>query len=474
MDKEVGLSDSYKLTYLHPAMKCKFGEDILNMAIGAWVDYPTITTSLQKAFEQRHMVFREYLQGICRQRFKDASYKELNEGMVRLGQHMHGLVQSGHFSVKYIITAIMELGLSKSLYEAWLEHTAGDEDVPANSKLMEFLEKKIRSCTPRSAARVKTSQSKPAHTPTPVKKQYKSPVFHAQRDNQLMFIACNRDTHQLYQYPTFKGMGLEQKRQTAQTAQACFNCLTAGHSIRACASHRSCKICGQCHHTLLHREEARPAPVQPSHPPAAPPAVPALTTRTSEAKTTLFMTCQVVVAIQTGQLRARAIIDSASALFLVTSRVAAQLQSKKFRRSMNITGLQGTQVSSSKYCTNLCLSPLDNPSLQYKISPAIVDKITTELSTVASAGVRGSPKLWGIRLADPEFDRLGRIDLLLGVDIYLQLMLSGMISIPQEELQAVNHFRATHTREPDGLYVVSLPHRKPAVELGCSKDQATR
>ena len=111
------------------------------------MDYPTIITSLQKAFEQRHMVFREYLQGICRQRFKDASYKELNEGMVRLGQHMHGLVQSGHFSEKYIITAIMELGLSKSLYEAWLEHTAGDEDVPAYSKLMEFLEKKIHSCT---------------------------------------------------------------------------------------------------------------------------------------------------------------------------------------------------------------------------------------------------------------------------------------------------------------------------------------
>ena len=115
MDKEVGLSDSDKLTYLRSAMKCKSGEDILNMAIGAGEDYPTIITSLQKAFEQRCMVFREHLQGICRQRFKDASYKELNEGMAKLVKHMHGLVQSGHFSAMYIMTAIMELGLSESL-----------------------------------------------------------------------------------------------------------------------------------------------------------------------------------------------------------------------------------------------------------------------------------------------------------------------------------------------------------------------
>ena len=159
-----------------------------------------------------------------------------------------------------------------------MEHTADDKDVPAYSMLMEFLEKKSRSCTPRSAAGIKAGQTKPAHTPTPAKKQYKSPVLHAQRDDQLMCIAYNRDTHQLYQCPTFKGMGLEQKRQTAQTTWACFNCLTTGHSIRACASHRSCKICGRRNLTLLHREETRPAPVQPSHPPAEPPAVPALTT----------------------------------------------------------------------------------------------------------------------------------------------------------------------------------------------------
>ena len=43
--------------------------------------------------------------------------------MARLCKHMHGLVQSEHFAAKYIMTALMELGLSKSLNEAWLEHT---------------------------------------------------------------------------------------------------------------------------------------------------------------------------------------------------------------------------------------------------------------------------------------------------------------------------------------------------------------
>ncbi len=50
---------------------------------------------------------------------------------------MHGLVQSGHFSAKYTMIALMVLKLSESFYEAWLEHTVDDAAYP---KLMEFLD----------------------------------------------------------------------------------------------------------------------------------------------------------------------------------------------------------------------------------------------------------------------------------------------------------------------------------------------
>ncbi len=57
-----------------------------------------------------------------------------------MDKHMHGLVQSGHFSAKYTMIALMVLKLSESFYEAWLEHTVDDENVPAYPKLMEFLD----------------------------------------------------------------------------------------------------------------------------------------------------------------------------------------------------------------------------------------------------------------------------------------------------------------------------------------------
>ncbi len=119
-------------------------------------------------------------------------------------------------------------------------------DVPAYPKLMEFLDRKIRSCTPRSAARVKAGQSKQTRIlPLQLRSSTSLQFFMYRR----MTNSCLSPATELYQCTTFKAMGLEQKR--------LFNCLTTGHSIRACASQRSCKICGRRHYTLLHREETK-------------------------------------------------------------------------------------------------------------------------------------------------------------------------------------------------------------------------
>ena len=43
-----------------------------------------------------------------------------------ISKHIHGLKQSGHFSHEYMITALVEMGMSESVYEAWLQHTSVD------------------------------------------------------------------------------------------------------------------------------------------------------------------------------------------------------------------------------------------------------------------------------------------------------------------------------------------------------------
>ena len=119
MAKEVQLTDNHKLTYLRSAIKCQAGQDNLNIGVCAGNDYPSIVASLQRAFEQKRMVFREYLQGLVRQKLRDSSYHELAEGMSMTNE----LKQSECFSHEYMITALLEMGMSESVYEVWLEHT---------------------------------------------------------------------------------------------------------------------------------------------------------------------------------------------------------------------------------------------------------------------------------------------------------------------------------------------------------------
>ena len=43
-----------------------------------------------------------------------------------------------------------------------------------------------------------------------------------------------------------------------------------------------------------------------------------------------------------------------------------------------------------------------------------------------------------------------------------------------EKIQALQHFKNTHSRGHSGRYVVVLPKRSPKLTLGSSKEQATR
>ena len=170
------------------------------------------------------------------------------------------------------------------------------------------------------------------------------------------------------------------------------------------------------------------------------------------------------------------------------------------------------------------------------IRALVVDNITGDLPAGVLTSVRQDPYLKGLKLADPNFDKPGRVDLLLGVDVLPRIMrektvrstnqllsasetvygwvVSGQCqsdnSVPrshiclstqivdkqtqdlltkfwqvedvssnqvtrtEDEQLALDHFARTHSRQPDGRYVVELPRKTDALSLGCSRDQAQR
>ncbi len=138
----------------------------------------------------------------------------------------------------------------------------------------------------------------------------------------------------------------------------------------------------------------------------------------------------------------------------------------------------------------------------------------------------------GLQLADPEFGKPGRVDILLGIETFVEVVHQGRrkgshdsptaietefgwvlagstgsvtsstivshqasvlsgddilrqfweveekpvanSTLTPEERVVLNHFQAKHTRTPEGRFVVPLPKRSVAKELGDSRTQAVR
>ena len=65
------------------------------------------------------------------------------------------------------------------------------------------------------------------------------------------------------------------------------------------------------------------------------------------------------------------------------------------------------------------------PTKQYNISAVIVPQVTCDLPLSSLSPKPEWSHLSDIKLADPTFDTRSRIDLLLGVEVYTEVMCSG-------------------------------------------------
>ena len=201
----------------------------------------------------------------------------------------------------------------------------------------------------------------------------------------------------------------------------------------------------------------------------------------------------------------------------MTNRLAQSLKVRKIHEPTQLIGISQAEVPTYPYKAEISLLPDEHSSIP--MTAVVISKITEDLPGFHLCGVRNLPFLQDLTLADPNFDKPGRIDLLFGSDVLDQLMLPGRRSskdgilyacvtvfgwsirgkyIPQpyqmeshlclhsgaadsniddllaafweteeapsdlnhyiyEEQQALEHFQKTHNGTEEGRYIVHLP-----------------
>ena len=146
----------------------------------------------------------------------------------------------------------------------------------------------------------------------------------------------------------------------------------------------------------------------------------------------LMMTAEVILSGPNGhQMVARALLDLASTASFVTERLVQHLKLCKQRQEITINGIGETQCSTqSNAVVNINLTSTQSCSTLANVQAIVLPSLTKCL-TITTLPRGYWPHLTSLKLADPEFSVSKSIDILLGVDVYHDILKPGLILGPK-------------------------------------------
>lgn len=339
----------------------------------------------------------------------------------------------------YVVTQRLDPE-SRSKWEAKVSESSGE--LPTYKQLEGFLEMRFRSLEYRMSERV---QSNVIHTK----------VSHAVATDPIACVFCS-GMHKINNCKSFLMEGVEARRQFVQSRRLCFNCMSPKHSVYACTVSTTCRQCKKRHHTLLHPktpqlelesskseqllETSKVVGVVTEDTTAL-----KAITETSEAEnpeviTTCFSTSRSTVLLATALVNVRALtkdssasvmrslLDQGSQASFVTESAAQMLGLRRIKETVKISGLGGSGSLESRSSVNLQITSRSDPSFSLHVKAHVLDKLTTLLpSKRVSINKKQMQALPSLELADPSFNHPGKVDLLLGAEVYSKIMMEGLV-----------------------------------------------
>ena len=237
-------------------------------------------------------------------------------------------------------------------------------------------------------------------------------IYYSQSEAPQVCPKCGTQ-HSIYSCDAFRALNLDGKLEFVKNKRLCFNCLKPDHSIKDCKSKSTCRTCKKRHHTLLHRQ-----PVQ---------AQSEVTTQSclghkgaTSLQTVLLPTAMVQVKTGSNTMKPiRALLDSGSQITCITSKCSDRLGLKTRQADIQISGIGGKFSAKSGSVVNLQLIPPFQDAIT--TTAVVLDRVAKQLPSYPVQEVDfGAFK--GLQWADPNFATPGEIDMILGCDVYEQVV----------------------------------------------------
>ncbi|XP_067646182.1 uncharacterized protein [Eurosta solidaginis] len=244
---------------------------------------------------------------------------------------------------------------------------------------------------------------------------------------------CGSTGHWIYGCAQFGALSPASRYKEAKRLELCINCLRLGQTVKKCKSGH-CRQCPSNHHSLLHMPKAE----QQSPPDAnnisevgttatSLSNVQQVATAASSENFVLLATAIILIKNRTGcYVPCRVLLDSASQVNFITSRLAKHLEIEAKKINTSISGIGESNFIAEKAVDIFAKSHHDEYTFSFE---AIVTNTITDHQPNFDLNIDS----WNIppntKLADPLFYKSQRTDALLGASLFFELMSVSQIKL---------------------------------------------
>lgn len=353
-----------------------------------------------------------------------------------------------------LIIYLISTKLDSVTFGKWEECKNNFKDLPALSDFMQFLRNRADILETMAMNRGDKREQKhsssnrntfEAHNKEKKSDNYKNNNHYFNRTSKSFVTStdtrpgltcsfCSKH-HRIIDCFAFKQLSPERRCTEVSKLNLCLNCLRRGHAANECRL--TCKTCKQKHNTLLHVARGEPENIQNSY-----------VTKGAEANTTLNNLNNLPVSLTTQSSSqillgtavvevvnpenkktylARALLDAGSQSSFMTTNLKHKMGLLgRNTDTLCISGINNTQTKISE-CCEIIIGSLAN-SFKANLKCLVIPEITGLLpNTSINISALNLPE--NIKLADPNFFHSSSVDLLLGAEIFFDIMSQNKIRL---------------------------------------------
>lgn len=348
-----------------------------------------------------------------------------------------------------LVIHILCLKLDSETRKQWeFKVSETSDEFPTFTQFQEFLETRFRALENLDPKFFKGNFSQRSALQNV---SHTSKVHHVIAPSAPSCTYCS-GTHKIMFCKAFAKMDIDSRRSFVQTNNLCFNCMVPGHAVFACRQTTRCRICQKKHHSLLHPKNQTGSTESNVENHSVDRRVVAYATTDAQTtsndsfdETTNITTCfstshsQVLLAtalvgIQSKagtRVTVRCLLDQGSQASFITESTVQLLGLKKLshKSAISVLGSDENAKVASKSLVQIKIQSLHDPNFAVDVNAFVLSKLTSVLPDKRIL-VELHSEFTNLNLADPTFDIPNKIDMLLGADIYGQILLDGMIKGP--------------------------------------------